>query len=75
MSQDKLRRLLQACQDCSNLSPLDAMTVVEQKQHYADVPCDSLDCPVFYERLKAKEDVRVTSSFDTLIDTLNTPQN
>ncbi|KAL9544595.1 hypothetical protein MBANPS3_007546 [Mucor bainieri] len=77
MSQDKFRRVLQACQDCSKLSPLDAMTVVEQQQehHYADVPCDSLDCPVFYERLKAKEDVRVTSSYDALIDTLNTPQN
>ncbi|OAD06266.1 hypothetical protein MUCCIDRAFT_9808, partial [Mucor lusitanicus CBS 277.49] len=52
MSQNKFRKVLQACQDCSNLSPLDAMTVVEQEQHYADIPCDSLDCPIFYERLK-----------------------
>jgi len=74
MSQNKFRKIVQACQECSNLSPLDAMTVVEQEQPYADIPCDSLDCPKFYERLKAKEDVRVTSSYDTLIDTLDTPQ-
>ncbi|KAG1119475.1 hypothetical protein G6F42_012967 [Rhizopus arrhizus] len=75
MSQNRFRKILQACQNCSSLSPLNAMTVVEQEEQYADIPCDSLDCPVFYKRLKAKEDVRVTSSYDILIDTLNTPQN
>lgn len=75
MSQNKFRKILQACKDCSSLSPLDAMTVVEPEQQFADLPCDSLDCPIFYERLKAKEDVRVTCTYDTLIQNLNTPQN
>ncbi|KAG1445129.1 hypothetical protein G6F56_010019 [Rhizopus delemar] len=47
---------------------LDAITVCEAD--YADVPCDSLDCPVYYERLKAKKDVTATSSYDNLINEL-----
>ncbi|RCH78608.1 DNA polymerase zeta [Rhizopus stolonifer] len=68
LSQSKLRKLLNVCQDCSNLSALDAITVCEAD--YADVPCDSLDCPVYYERLKAKKDVTATSSYDNLINEL-----
>ncbi|KAI8639136.1 hypothetical protein BD408DRAFT_392872, partial [Parasitella parasitica] len=75
MSQDKFRKLLQACQDCSKVSPLDAMVVVDEELQYADIPCDSLDCPIFYKRLKAKEDVRVTDTYNTLIQDLNDSQN
>ncbi|CEP18773.1 hypothetical protein [Parasitella parasitica] len=74
ISQDKFRKLLQVCQDCSNVSPLDAMTVMEQEQEYADIPCNSLDCPIFYERLKGKEDVRVTDTYNALIQNFYDPQ-
>ncbi|KAG1048906.1 hypothetical protein G6F43_008737 [Rhizopus delemar] len=48
---------------------LDAVTV-EVNTDYADVPCTSLDCPLYYERLKAKEDVRTMSSYGDLINEL-----
>lgn len=47
------------------------MSVVSNTELIADIPCDSLDCPVFYERLKAKQDVSVASSYNSLIDGLS----
>lgn len=64
-AQQKFRHTLQTCQDCSKVNPLDAMFVIEGDQ-FADIPCDSLDCPIFYERLKAKKDVGITLKYDTL---------
>ncbi|KAI9247624.1 hypothetical protein BY458DRAFT_536724 [Sporodiniella umbellata] len=61
LSQKKFRKLLIACQTCSGLSALDAMTVC--KSDYADIPCDSLDCPIYFERLKAKKDVITTLEY------------
>lgn len=71
LTQQRFRKILQICQDCSSLSPLDAMSVVSNTELIADIPCDSLDCPVFYERLKAKQDVSVASSYNSLIDGLS----
>lgn len=65
-AQQKFRKILQTCQECSKVDPLNAMFVTEGNQ-FADVPCDSLDCPIFYERLKAKKDVGATLGYDTLI--------
>lgn len=66
-AQDKFRSTLQTCQDCSGISPLDAMSV-QKKDTYADIPCNSLDCPIFYERCKAKQDVKVTSNYNVLLE-------
>ncbi|KAI7899268.1 uncharacterized protein BX663DRAFT_522025 [Cokeromyces recurvatus] len=61
LAQQKLKRLLSACQACSKL-PL-----IHDFDGLLNVPCESLDCPIFYQRLKAKEDVQITLSYDTLI--------
>lgn len=42
------------------------MTV--QEGECVDVPCVSLDCPIYYKRCKAKEDVKATSNYDALLD-------
>jgi hypothetical protein len=39
-----------------------------EEEQYADIPCDSLDCPIFYERHKAKQDVKATSNYDELLE-------
>lgn len=39
-----------------------------EQDQYADIPCDSLDCPIFYERHKAKQDVKATSNYNELLD-------
>lgn len=71
-AQDKFRRLLETCHQCSKLSPLDAMAVENEQNEFdfADIPCESLDCPVFYERCKAKEDVKTTLSYNSILDTM-----
>jgi DNA polymerase zeta len=61
-TQQKFQDILKTCQDCSKVNPF----AIEGDQ-FADIPCDSLDCPVFYERLKAKKDVRTTIEYDTII--------
>ncbi|KAI8975441.1 hypothetical protein BDF20DRAFT_914372 [Mycotypha africana] len=83
---ERLRNVMQTCQNCSKLSALDAMTVVpltqvakaasttnpiassSLKAPIADIPCDSLDCPIFYERLKAKQDTKLANHYDLLLD-------
>jgi hypothetical protein len=37
---------------------------------YTDIPCDSLDCPVMYARIKAGHDVIDSSHYDPLIKRL-----
>lgn len=44
--------------------------IVEQDQ-YADIPCNSLDCPTFYQRYKAKKDVKATQAYDIFLDDLS----
>ncbi|GAA5804066.1 hypothetical protein HPULCUR_009552 [Helicostylum pulchrum] len=65
-AQKKFQSILQTCQDCCTISSLDAMTV--QEGECVDVPCVSLDCPIYYKRCKAKEDVKATSNYDALLD-------
>lgn len=64
---EKYLNILKTCQDCCTILPLDAISVQEDAE-YADVPCVSLDCPIYYKRCKAKEDVRATSNYDALLD-------
>ncbi|KAI9468117.1 MAG: hypothetical protein EXX96DRAFT_493093 [Benjaminiella poitrasii] len=63
LSQKKLKKLLSTCQECSQ----SATIIANNRDGLLDIPCDSLDCPVFYQRLRAKEDVRMTLNYDTLI--------
>jgi protein-arginine kinase activator protein McsA len=68
LTQQRFRKMLQICQDCSTISPLDAISVSSDADAMADIPCDSLDCPGFYERLKAKKDVQAACSYSSLIE-------
>ncbi|KAI8976865.1 hypothetical protein BDB01DRAFT_801654 [Pilobolus umbonatus] len=52
-AEDKYRQCLAVCSDCSGVPPLPST-------EYVDIPCDSLDCPFFYTRLKAIEDMKET---------------
>ncbi|ORY95935.1 hypothetical protein BCR43DRAFT_531657 [Syncephalastrum racemosum] len=54
-TQKKLDHILRVCFTCSRTSPLD-------DTH----PCDSLDCPVLYSRMKARRDVLATLTYDAL---------
>ncbi|KAG2233310.1 hypothetical protein INT48_007746 [Thamnidium elegans] len=65
-AQKKFQSILQTCQDCCTISSLDAIAV--QEGECADVLCVSLDCPIYYKRCKAKEDVKATSNYDALLD-------
>ncbi|KAI9322888.1 hypothetical protein BX666DRAFT_1899270 [Dichotomocladium elegans] len=70
-SQAKLANVLQVCETCSRVSstitaPTDRRAAIDDTG-YADHPCDSLDCPVFFERIKAKNDVCATITYDDLI--------
>jgi hypothetical protein len=40
----------------------------EPQEDCADIPCQSLDCTLFYERLKAKDKVRITSTYNSLLE-------
>jgi hypothetical protein len=42
----------------------------QNESEFADIPCESLDCPIFYERCKAKEDVKVTLSYNAILDNI-----
>ncbi|KAI8393678.1 uncharacterized protein BYT42DRAFT_551883 [Radiomyces spectabilis] len=74
-TQEKLGAVLEVCDNCSQISPLLTASTNPHaaigRSGYADHPCDSLDCPVFYERIKAKNDVRATSTYDTLLEQLS----
>ena len=69
--QNKFRRHLQTCQNCTKLSPLDSMTVQTgetEKEQFADIPCDSQDCHLFYERCKAKEDAYTALAYGKVLN-------
>lgn len=68
-AQDRYRKIMEICQTCTGISALDAM-VVSKEEKYADIPCNSLDCPIFYERWKAKQDVKATSHYHDLIESI-----
>jgi DNA polymerase zeta len=72
-AQKRFGSILEICQSCSGvLTPLSASVSNDASlgtaTGYADHPCDSIDCPVFFQRQKMKRDVRVLSSYDTIID-------
>ncbi|KAI8148312.1 hypothetical protein BJV82DRAFT_591635 [Fennellomyces sp. T-0311] len=70
-TESHLTNVLLLCQSCSGISPIltastDPRAPIDDTG-YADHACDSLDCPVFFERVKAKNDVRATSTYDQLL--------
>ncbi|RCH87381.1 DNA polymerase zeta, partial [Rhizopus stolonifer] len=65
-TQDKYRKLLQTCENCTKIPT--PVVISASLESFADVPCSSLDCPIFYQRHKAKEDVKMTLHYDTLMD-------
>lgn len=68
-AQRKLRNILNTCRECTGLSPLEAKTSYEQSiSQCEDVPCVSLNCPIYYERLAAKKDVQALLSYNKLLD-------
>ncbi|KAI8584678.1 hypothetical protein K450DRAFT_217450 [Umbelopsis ramanniana AG] len=73
--QTRFGSIQEVCQSCSGvLSSLSASVAGGPESSfgsstgYADHPCDSIDCPVFFQRQKLKRDVRVLSTYDTIID-------
>ncbi|KAH8553586.1 DNA polymerase zeta catalytic subunit [Umbelopsis sp. PMI_123] len=60
--QKRFGSIQDVCQSCSGVLTFGSST------GYADHPCDSIDCPVFFQRQKLKRDVRVLSAYDTIID-------
>lgn len=71
-SQTRIADILKVCDTCSQVSstinaPTDDRAAIGNTG-FADHPCDSLDCPVFYERVKAKNDIRATTTYDELLD-------
>jgi hypothetical protein len=73
--QKRFGSIQDVCQSCSGvLSSLSASVAIPSEAAfgsstgYADHPCDSIDCPVFFQRQKLKRDVRVLSAYDTIID-------
>jgi hypothetical protein len=74
-AQKRFGSIQEVCQSCSGvLSSLSASVASGPESSfgssagYADHPCDSIDCPVFFQRQKLKRDVRVLSAYDTIID-------
>lgn len=71
-SQTRIADLLKVCDTCSQVSstinaPTDDRAAIGNTG-FADHPCNSLDCPVFFERIKAKNDIRATTTYDELLD-------
>lgn len=62
-TQTKLSNLLTVCESCSGVP-----RAVSDDDGIVDHPCDSLDCPVFFARIRAKDDVRATSTYDDLME-------
>ncbi|KAI8089385.1 putative DNA polymerase zeta catalytic subunit [Halteromyces radiatus] len=75
-TQKRLETALLICQNCSGLINADLISTNDSNElkigntGYMDMPCDSLDCPVLYERIKACHDVYGSSSYDSLIEDL-----
>jgi DNA polymerase zeta len=74
-AQKRFGSILEVCQSCSGvLAPLSASvpgstdTPLTTSTGYADHSCDSIDCPIFFQRQKLKKDVRVLSAYDVIID-------
>lgn len=74
-AQKRFGSILEVCQSCSSVLALiaasvpgTASTTLTTSTGYADHPCDSIDCPIFFQRQKLKKDVRVLSAYDVIID-------
>lgn len=71
-SQTRIADILKVCDTCSQVSstinaPTDDRAAIGNTG-FADHPCNSLDCPVFFERIKAKNDIRATTTYDELLN-------
>ncbi|OZJ05850.1 hypothetical protein BZG36_00882 [Bifiguratus adelaidae] len=71
----KYQRLLEICKSCSGVSGYEAMLanmsiidIEDMKMDY-DHPCNSMDCPVFFERTKLYNHIRNVTT-DTLLQDL-----
>ncbi|KAI9021443.1 hypothetical protein CLU79DRAFT_753335 [Phycomyces nitens] len=64
-AQKKWNEISLICNSCSHITPILSSP---NEPNNTDHPCTSLDCRVFYERIKAKDDVHALSMYDTLID-------
>jgi len=72
-AQKRFGSVLEICQSCSGVLTLQSAsasnyTSLGNDTGYSDHPCDSIDCPVFFQRQKMKRDVRVLSSYEKVID-------
>ncbi|KAI8374784.1 hypothetical protein BD560DRAFT_393226 [Blakeslea trispora] len=65
-AQTRFKRILQTCERCTKIPTPVAM--ISNATPIADSPCHSLDCTVYYQRLKSKEDVNMALHYDDLID-------
>ncbi|KAI8378836.1 putative DNA polymerase zeta catalytic subunit [Choanephora cucurbitarum] len=66
-AQTKFKNILQTCERCTKI-PTPVAMMSNTTNIIADSLCHSLDCPVYYQRLKAKEDVNTALCYDDLIN-------
>ncbi|KAL0083348.1 hypothetical protein F4703DRAFT_1861654 [Phycomyces blakesleeanus] len=64
-AQKKWNNISLICNSCSQLPPILSNSIESGDTEH---PCNSLDCKVFYERNRTKNDVYALSIYDTLID-------
>ncbi|KAI7872574.1 hypothetical protein BDF14DRAFT_1716926 [Spinellus fusiger] len=66
--QKKWKTIATHCHDCSRLPPIYTTPDESSEYSYAtDHPCSSLDCPLFYDRVKTKNDLHEVAQYDPFI--------
>lgn len=69
----KYAQLLDVCTSCSQISAAQAVESgiePELSESVSRHPCDSMDCPVYFERVKARNQVEVTMKHSNILDRL-----
>ncbi|KAI8060050.1 hypothetical protein BC940DRAFT_371596 [Gongronella butleri] len=76
-AEQRMSSIMHLCEHCSDVNvpeiANDADTV--GTTGWVDMPCNSLDCPVYYERQKACHDLIGAITYNDLIDDLSQPGN
>ncbi|ORX46984.1 DNA/RNA polymerase [Hesseltinella vesiculosa] len=74
--QYRLTKLLKLCEHCSSLNVIDVAPCETSTscQGWVDLPCDSLDCPVYYERRKVFQDILGAAVYEALVEDLEAHQ-
>ncbi|RUS18701.1 hypothetical protein BC937DRAFT_88438 [Endogone sp. FLAS-F59071] len=70
----KYAQLLDVCTSCSQISAAQATVEsgveAELNDSISRHPCDSMDCPVYFERVKARNEVKLTMKYSGILDRL-----